>query len=87
MGKKMIKYITKEAKVEEREVASIQCDRCKKDYDNTKDWDETQEFHHIYFTGGYGSVFGDGCKVECNICQHCLKRFIEKHCRITVGMI
>ena len=83
----MIKYITKKVEVEEREISGMQCDRCKKDYNYPEEMMETQEFHHIHFTGGYSSVFGDGCKVECNICQHCLKKFIEKHCRIEDVMI
>ena len=41
------------------------------------DWDEIQEFHHIRFTGGYGSVCGDGMKVECDICQRCLHIMIK----------
>lgn len=77
----MIKYVKTEVKVEELEVASMQCDRCKKDYD-VSDYYEIQEFIHIYRTGGYGSVFGDTCQVECDICQHCLKKMIGKHCRI-----
>jgi len=58
-------------------VSSIMCDVCKKTY-QPDDWEEVQEFHHINFIGGYGSVFGDCNEVKCDICQHCLKRIIEK---------
>lgn len=51
-----------------------ECDKCHKQYDI--DTYEAQEFHHIHFTGGYGSIFGDGVEVECDLCQHCLKEFI-----------
>ena len=59
----------------------ITCDRCKKTYD-VDDYLEIQEFHCIDFTGGYGSVFGDMFKVECDICQHCLKEMIGDICTI-----
>ena len=57
------------------------CDKCKKIYD-INDYMEIQEFHHINFTGGYGSVFGDMNRVECDICQHCLKEMIGDICYI-----
>ena len=44
---------------------------------------EYQEGHHIAFTGGYASVFGDGAKVECDLCQDCLKALIEDFCRVS----
>lgn len=36
-----------------------------------------------WFVGekGYGSIFGDGIKIECDICQHCLKKLIGEYCR------
>ena len=60
---------------------SITCDKCKKEY-KKDDTLEIQEFHHINFTGGYGSVFGDMCSIECDICQHCLFEMIHKFCKI-----
>ena len=56
------------------EVTSVVCDKCGKEY-GPNDF-ETQEFHHIRFTGGYASVFGDETKVECDLCQHCLHEMI-----------
>jgi hypothetical protein len=56
------------------------CDVCKTTYD-VEDYLEIQEFHSINFTGGYGSVFGDMVKVECDICQYCLKEMIDGICR------
>lgn len=58
---------------------SIECDRCHKNYDADKssmDVFEVQEFHHIGFTGGYASIFGDETTIECDLCQHCLKELI-----------
>jgi protein involved in polysaccharide export with SLBB domain len=55
------------------EIDSLTCDVCKKEflYDREHALD-TQEFHHIYFTGGYGSKFGDGCSIRIDVCDNCL---------------
>jgi hypothetical protein len=73
----MIRYKSETKTVEE--ITSFKCDKCGKEYD-AKDF-EMQEFHHIKFTGGYASVFGDGTEVECDICQHCLHQMIADICR------
>ena len=74
----MITYKEKLIEVQD----TIICDICKKVYEldrkNQSDYIiddsfEIQEFHHIEFTGGYTSVFGDGSRVKCDICQYCLK--------------
>ena len=60
------------------------CDICKTKYiydDNTESIYEAQEFLHIRRYGGYGSVFGDGETVECDICQHCLLTMINNKFR------
>jgi hypothetical protein len=57
------------------------CDKCKKRV-GKDEWIEFQEFHHINFIGGYDSVFGDTTKVECDLCQSCLKEMIGEFCRI-----
>ncbi len=75
----MIKYKQIRKMVEEPE--AVVCDVCKREF--APDALETQEFHHVQFTGGYESVFGDGTRVECDICQHCLKTLIGEHCRRT----
>jgi len=78
--KKMINYETKKKLV--KEVVSVKCDKCGKDYSIEEDVFEIQEFHHIKFVGGYDSIFGDGNKVECDICQSCLFETIKDICRI-----
>ena len=65
-----------------KKLIALTCDKCKKEYD-AEDWQEVQEFVHIDFGGGYGSVFGDGTHVECDICQHCLYKMIAGICRKT----
>jgi len=82
----MIKYTEKTETKTEKIPTSIMCDICKKEYSLSEergnvDILETQEFHHVRFTGGYGSVFGDCNKIECDICQHCLKKLIGEYCR------
>lgn len=70
----------KSVRVSQPIVISKQCDKCKKSYSAEGDGVlETQEFHHIRFTGGYGSVFGDETTVQCDICQHCLHKMIHKY--------
>ena len=44
---------------------------------------EMQEFLHIHFIAGYGSVFNDGDEIESDICQHCLSEFIKDSFRLT----
>jgi hypothetical protein len=66
--------ITKKVSVEIDELVSIKCDKCEKVYDDTY---EMQEFHYINFVGGYSSIFGDGARIRCDICQHCLRTMLH----------
>lgn len=59
----------------------MRCDKCGKEYEMKDDgWVEVQEFLNINFVGGYGSVFGDGNKIRCDICQYCLYDMISNIC-------
>ena len=71
----------------QKQLSEITCDICGKKYSTDKDWQEIQEFVHIAFVGGYGSIFGDGEKYECDICQHCLKRLLGKYLRLTKELL
>ena len=53
------------------------CDKCKEEVTNQL---ELQEAQTIRFTGGYASVFGDGNRVSCDLCQGCLKELIGDFC-------
>jgi len=68
--------------MERQMLESVTCDKCKKvfSYLDLGEF-ETQEFHHINFVGGYGSVFGDSCEVKADICQRCLLIMIGDFCR------
>ena len=64
-------------------VTGFACDRCSKHVD-VDDLDH-QEGHHIDFVGGFSSVFGDGAKVECDLCQECLHELIKDFARVVPG--
>jgi len=71
---------------EVEETVSVTCDICNKTYQFDKqsnDIFEIQEFTHISFTGGYGSIFGDGDEIRLDICQHCLQEKLGQYLRIT----
>lgn len=58
---------------------TIKCDICKRDFE---DLIEKQEFFTIKKTGSYGSIFGDGASIECNICQNCIKEKLGAYVRL-----
>lgn len=68
--------------VEGYELNIITCDKCGKET-TQHDPMELQEYYCIEFIGGYSSVFGDESHVECDLCQHCLKKMIGDFCRVT----
>ena len=65
----MIKY--KKKVVEEFVFDEFVCDYCGRKL-SEGDLD-LQEVHSITFVGGYSSIFGDGIKVSCDLCQECLR--------------
>jgi len=74
-----------EIKEEVEKIVSITCDVCDKSYTYNTESDnifETQEFIHISNVVGYGSIFGDGNRIELDICQHCLKEKLGQYIRI-----
>lgn len=74
--------IYSEQKIVTQVCTEIICDRCgtRIPEDNGTEW---QEAYRIEFTGGYGSVFGDGNHVECDLCQSCLHTLIGKFAHTT----
>ena len=62
-------------------LTAIQCDCCHKQF-TPKDTLEWQELTCISYTGGYGSIFGDGADIECDLCQHCLKKLLGPYLRV-----
>ena len=66
----------------------IECDICGKTYptniaeQTVEDTIETQEFISIHHRAGYGSIFGDGNLVKCDICQYCAQKILKKYFKI-----
>lgn len=79
----MIKYKTEQ--VEKRVPEIFICDKCRMELKIGEDSFEYQETFSIKFTGGYNSVFGDGCSISCDLCQHCLKEMINNYYRILIN--
>jgi len=65
-----------EVPITRKEVVKFICDKCKKEF-GPEDWIDWQETYSIRVGGGYGSVFGDGSQIECDLCQHCLKEILK----------
>jgi nitric oxide reductase large subunit len=61
---------------------SMKCDKCQKEF-TKEDLIEWQEAYQFEFVAGFGSVFGDGNVVECDLCQSCLKDLIGEYVRIS----
>ena len=59
----------------------IICDRCNRVIPRS-DYVEWSEVLQLRFTGGFGSLFGDGTQVELDLCQHCVKDILGPWCRI-----
>lgn len=79
----MLEIKTTEKKVMDTSIVRIECDFCHKSFSPDKDWEETQEFLHINFVGGFRSVFGDTYRVQCDICQGCLLKLLGNKARIS----
>lgn len=56
------------------EPVAIICDDCKTRYEYGEGDMEIQEFLFLRAVGGFSSVFGDGAKLEMDLCQHCQKK-------------
>lgn len=64
-------------------VTGFTCDRCSTHVE-VEDLDY-QEGHHVDFVGGFTSVFGDGAKVQCDLCQDCLRELIKDFVQVIPG--
>lgn len=62
-------------------LSSITCDRCGQTWQ--ADTVDAAEFTSIDFTGGYGSIFGDGSQVKLDVCQRCLKTALGLWLRVS----
>lgn len=71
----------KEELVSEQKIIGFQCNKCKTEFlcSNDQQWIDLQEFIHLKFRGGYGSVFGDGNTLELVLCQHCAQQVFGEY--------
>ena len=70
---------TQRVSVQQDVEVAIECDRCNKRF--SKDDLEYHEILRIDFTAGYASTFGDGNRVQCELCSVCLHEMISGFCR------
>lgn len=72
---------TEETYIKKTETKVI-CDKCGREAgQGVEDIAELQEFQTLGIMGGYGSVFGDGVELVCDLCQHCIKELIGPYLR------
>jgi hypothetical protein len=61
-------------------VDQIKCDRCCKV--TARDELDFHAMTSIGFSAGYASIFGDGNRVEIDLCEHCLKDTLGEWLRV-----
>ncbi|MBC8641573.1 hypothetical protein IAG25_32640 [Caballeronia sp. EK] len=73
----MLEYTDKLVSV----VSACTCDRCQRRMTpGEPEWDEKVS---ISYKAGYYSTFGDGRKIEVDLCQHCFKETLGTWVRAT----
>jgi hypothetical protein len=80
---KIVEVTTQTVEVED--IVGFKCDCCGIVYnpkaDCMTDQLEIQEMWMMHQLCGYGSVFGDGIRLECDLCQHCVKKLLGDYIR------
>jgi hypothetical protein len=61
-------------------VDQIKCDRCGKV--TARDELDFHAMNSIGFSAGYASIFGDGNRVDIDLCEHCLKDTLGEWLRV-----
>lgn len=61
-------------------VDQILCDRCGKEVH--RDETDFEKMTSIGFDAGYGSIFGDGNRVEIDLCEPCLRATLGTWLRV-----
>ncbi len=65
-----------------QEPASIICDRCGRRSDIESDDVEFDEYLSLNRIGGYGSIIGDGTRLQLDLCEYCIKELLYPFARI-----
>jgi hypothetical protein len=63
-------------------VNQIKCDRCGKVTDRDNDALDFHAMTSIGFHAGYASIFGDGNRIEIDLCEPCLKDTLGEWLRV-----
>ena len=75
----MKNYKSVKRKINIKELESVICDVCGKEY---IDEFEIQEFYYIRHSTGWGSIIGDELEIELDICQHCFDKLFKGKYRV-----
>lgn len=67
-----------------QEPASIICDRCGRRAENESDSFEFGEYLSLDHIGGYGSIVGDGTRLQLDLCQHCVRELLYPFARTSL---
>jgi hypothetical protein len=63
-------------------ITKLKCNKCNKEF-TQDDWVDWQEFFTYNGMGGYGSVFGDSCPYELDLCQNCFYELVKDYIKYT----
>lgn len=77
----MLVFRTVSETVKRKKLDHVKCDGCSAII-GPDDFIGMQEMLSIRFTGGYGSIFGDGALVEADLCQYCVKTHLGAYLRV-----
>jgi len=64
------------------DVKVVTCDRCGKQMSEDEPWSGYNNRTQIRFRAGYASLFGDGNKVEGDLCDQCLYDVLGRYLRV-----
>ena len=66
-----------------QEPDAIICDRCGRRAESDMNRFEFEEYLSIDQVCGYGSIIGDGTRLQLDLCQHCVKELLSPFARLT----
>jgi hypothetical protein len=66
----------------QHEARIVICDRCGKHMSDDEPYQGYNNRTQIRFRAGYGSVFGDGNKIEGDLCDKCLYEVLGRYLRV-----
>ena len=73
---------TKTVRKKEKYIDKLECNKCHKEI-TQNDWIEWQEFFTYNGMMEYGSIFGDSCPYELDLCQNCFYELVKDYIKYT----